>query len=77
MIEGSINTANGEKMKIRCEGKVNVSHLTKTEYESKGTLSVKVTEVWHMAHFWVLYGRCTMPGSSMGRSEGLSRRWSG
>ena len=44
MIEGSINTANGEKMKIRCEGKVNVSHFTKTGYESKGTLSVKVVE---------------------------------
>ena len=28
MIEASINTANGEKMKIRCEGKVNVSHFT-------------------------------------------------
>ena len=36
-----------------------------------------VTEVWHMAHFWVSYGRCTMPGSPMGRSEGLSRRWAG
>ena len=34
-----------------------------------------VTEVWHMAHFWVSYGRCTMPGSPMGWSEGLSRRW--
>ena len=30
MIEGSVNTANDEKMKIRCEGKVNVSHFTKT-----------------------------------------------
>ena len=36
-----------------------------------------VTEVWHMAHFWVSYGRCTMPGSPMGRSEGFSRRWTG
>ena len=36
-----------------------------------------LTEVWHMAHFWVSYGRCTMPGSPMGRSEGLSRRWAG
>ena len=36
-----------------------------------------ITEVWHMAHFWVSYGRCTMPGSPMGRSEGLSRRWTG
>ena len=44
MIKGSINTANGEKMKIRCEGKVNVSHFTKTGYKSKGTLSVKVVE---------------------------------
>ena len=44
MIEGSINTANGEKMKIRCEGKVDVSHFTKTGYESKETLSVKVVE---------------------------------
>ena len=44
MIVGSVNTANGEKMKIKCEGKVNVSHFTKTGYESKGTLSVKVVE---------------------------------
>ena len=44
MIERSVNTANGEKMKIRCEGKVNVSHFTKTGYKSKGTLSVKVVE---------------------------------
>ena len=36
-----------------------------------------VTEVWHMAHFWVSYGRCTMPGSPLGRSEGSSRRWTG
>ena len=43
-IEGSVNTANGEKMKIKCEGKVNVSHFNKTGYESKGTLSVKVVE---------------------------------
>ena len=39
MIEGSVNTANSEKMKIRCEGKVNVSHFKKTGYESKGALS--------------------------------------
>ena len=39
--------------------------------------TIVVTEVWHMAHFWVSYGRCTMTGSSMGRSEGLSRRWAG
>ena len=38
MIEGSVNTANGEKMKIKYEGKVNVSHFAKTGYESKGTL---------------------------------------
>ena len=36
-----------------------------------------ITEVWHMAHFWVSYGRCTMPESPMGRSEGMSRRWAG
>ena len=40
MIEGSVNTANGEKMKIKCEGKVNVSHITKT-----GT---KVKELYHL-----------------------------
>ena len=44
MIKGSVNTANGEKMKIKCEGKVNVNHFTKTGYESKGTLSHKVVE---------------------------------
>ena len=33
----------------------------------------ELTEVWHMAHFWVSYDRCTMPGLPMGRSEGLSR----
>ena len=38
---------------------------------------MSLTEVWHMAHFWVSYGRCTMPGSPMGRSEGLSRCWTG
>ena len=27
---------------------------------------VLLTEVWHMAHFWVSYGRCTMHGSRMG-----------
>ena len=42
MIKGSVNTANGEKMTIKCEGKVNVCHFTKTGYESKGMLSVKV-----------------------------------
>ena len=30
MIKGSVNTANGEKTKIKCEGKVNVNHFTKT-----------------------------------------------
>ena len=44
MIKGPASTANGEKMKIKCEGKVNVSHFTKTVYESKGTLTVKVVE---------------------------------
>ena len=44
MIEGPVNTANSEKMKIRCKGKVNVSHFIKTGYKSKGTLSVKVVE---------------------------------
>ena len=28
-----------------------------------------LTEVWHMAQFWVSYGRCTMYGSPMGRSD--------
>ena len=37
----------------------------------------RIIEVWHMAHFWVSYGRCTMPGSPMGRSEGFSRLWAG
>ena len=44
MIEGSVNTAKSEKMKIRCEGKVNVSHFTKTGYKRKATLSAKVVE---------------------------------
>ena len=43
----------------------------------KSKVSGVLTEVWHMAHFWVSYGRCTMPGSPMGRSEGSSRRWTG
>ena len=30
-----------------------------------------------MAHFWVSYGRYTMLGSPMGRSEGFPRRWAG
>ena len=36
-----------------------------------------LTEFCHMAHFWMSYGRCTMPGSPMGRSEGLPRCWTG
>ena len=36
-----------------------------------------LTEVWYMAHFWVSNGRCTVPGSPMGRSEGFPRRWAG
>ena len=31
-----------------------------------------VTEVWHIAHFWVSHGRCTMPGLPIVWSEGLS-----
>ena len=34
-----------------------------------------LTEVWHIAHFWVSYGRCAMPGLCMGWSEGLSWQW--
>ena len=34
-----------------------------------------VTEVWHIVHFWVSYGRCSMPGSPIGWSEGQSRLW--
>ena len=29
------------------------------------------TEVWHIPHFRVSYGRCATPGSPMGLSEGL------
>ena len=36
-----------------------------------------LTEFWHMAHFMMSYGRCTIPGSPMGRSEEFPRRWSG
>ena len=36
-----------------------------------------LTEFCHMAHFWMSYGRCTIPGSPMGRSEGLPRCWTG
>ena len=38
---------------------------------------VELTEFCHMAHFWMSSGRCTIPGSPMGRSEGLPRRWTG
>ena len=31
-----------------------------------------VTEVWHIAHFWMSYGRCATHGLPMGCSEGLS-----
>ena len=44
MIKGSVNTANGEKMKIKCEGKVNVGHFTKTGYESK--------ELYQLIKWW-------------------------
>ena len=33
-----------------------------------------VTEVWHMAHFWVSYA---MSGSPMARSEELPSHWAG
>ena len=36
-----------------------------------------LTEAWHMAHLLVSYVICTIPGSPMGRSEGLSRRLAG
>ena len=32
-------------------------------------------EVWHIAQFWVSYGRCAMPGLPMGWSKSLSRQW--
>ena len=31
----------------------------------------------HMAHLWMSYGRCNMPGSPMGWSEVFPRRWTG
>ena len=34
-----------------------------------------LTEVWHIACFWVSYGRCAMPGLPIGWSEGLSWQW--
>ena len=52
-------------MKIRCEGQVNVSHFTKTGYESKETLSVKVVEGLKIKLFsittalskgWIMHG---------------------
>ena len=36
---------------------------------------IGLTEVSHIAHFWVSYGRCAMPGLPMGWSEGLSWWW--
>ena len=42
-----------------------------TASESQIALN-NLTEVWHIAHFWVCYGRCAMPGFPMGYSEGLS-----
>ena len=54
-------------------------HIPTYYYASTRTCHIHhkrgVTEVWHIAHFWVYYGRCAMPGSPMGRSEGLSRHW--
>ena len=41
MIEGPVNTANGEKMKIRCEGKVNVSHLQRQVMKVKELYQLK------------------------------------
>ena len=32
----------------------------------------ELTEVWHIAHFWMSYGKCVTPGLPMGWSEGLS-----
>ena len=43
----------------------------------RGSDGNRLTEFLHMAHFWMSYGRCTMPGSPMGRSEGLPRLWTG
>ena len=34
---------------------------------------VVLTEVWHIAHFWVSYGRCAMTALPMGWSAGQSR----
>ena len=53
------------------EGIENTRELNVLGYDEAMTW---LTEVWHMAHFWMSYGRCTMPGSPMGRSEGLPRR---
>ena len=32
----------------------------------------RLTEVWHIAHFWMSYGRCTIHSLHMGWSEELS-----
>ena len=34
----------------------------------------RVTEVWHLGHFWLSYGRCAMSGSPLGMLLGLSWR---
>ena len=41
LIEESINTANSEKMKRRCEGKVNVSHFPKQDMKVKELYQIK------------------------------------
>ena len=54
-----------------------LDHLEQQEQQEDLYKLRPLTEVWHMAHFWVSYGRCAMPGSPTGRSEGSSRRWTG
>ena len=46
------------------------SHISISELIS---VPPPITEVWHIAYFWVSYGRSLMPGSPMGQSEALSR----
>ena len=43
------------------------------QHKHNDIMSMSLTEVWHIAHFWVSYGRCAMFGLPMGWSEGLSR----
>ena len=68
---------------MQCESCLACSHLhfghlvLSTQKCEVAIFLCLITEVWHIAHFWVSYGRCTMPGSPIGRSEGLSRRWAG